>query len=349
LKWQGKSKQRLIVVKDDQESYLTNGLKRYASEMDDENTCFDSEASEDELVEHVVVEIIDQDENNTSCQNEDHNQVDLNKIMTMISEIKETHEKEMQNAIAQVAKSEAANKALVEGQSKMAAEIRKLKSTVEELENENKCIKMVLDIKQDEWQKVQTKKASSLKNNKQKFKISVQNSYTGLEIEDSQFTSFPEIVEIDEQTKRPSRKCENYTSNHKVNHSKISPGNAATKPQDPAKTNEKVTLVIGDSMVKNINSKKIERATGHRSVCHSYSGARVKQIEEKIKNDGDGQYDSVILHVGTNDLAHGDANKVAKDMDDLINEVKTHTKKIAVSNVIMRYDGRVHFNKIEQY
>ena len=169
LKWQGKSKQRLIVVKDDQESYLTNGLKRYASEMDDENTCFDSEASEDELVEHVVVEIIDQDENNTSCQNEDHNQVDLNKIMTMISEIKETHEKEMQNAIAQVAKSEAANKALVEGQSKMAAEIRKLKSTVEELENENKCIKMVLDIKQDEWQKVQTKKASSLKNNKQKF------------------------------------------------------------------------------------------------------------------------------------------------------------------------------------
>ena len=46
LKWQGKSKQRLIVVKDDQESYLTNGLKRYASEMDDENTCFDSEASE---------------------------------------------------------------------------------------------------------------------------------------------------------------------------------------------------------------------------------------------------------------------------------------------------------------
>jgi hypothetical protein len=71
---------------------------------------------------------------------------------------------------------------------------------------------MVLDIKQDEWQKVQTKKASSLKNNKQKFKISVQNSYTGLEIEDSQFTSFPEIVEIDEQTKRPSRKCENYTS-----------------------------------------------------------------------------------------------------------------------------------------
>jgi hypothetical protein len=63
LKWQGKSKQRSIVVKDDQESYLTNGLKHYANKMVDENTCFESE---DELVEHVVVEIIDQDENNTS-------------------------------------------------------------------------------------------------------------------------------------------------------------------------------------------------------------------------------------------------------------------------------------------
>ena len=81
----------------------------------------------------------------------------------MISEIKETHEKERQTAIAQVAKSEAANKALTEGQSKMAAEIQKLKSTVEELENENKCVKMVLDIKQDEWQKVQTKKEAESK------------------------------------------------------------------------------------------------------------------------------------------------------------------------------------------
>jgi cell division protein FtsB len=56
----------------------------------------------------------------------------------MFSEIKETHE---------MAKSEAANKALTEEQSKMVAEIQKLKSTVEELENEKNCMKMVLDIK----------------------------------------------------------------------------------------------------------------------------------------------------------------------------------------------------------
>ncbi len=85
LRWQGKSNQRLVIVKDDHVSYLENGLKCYASEMDDENTRFVSEGSEEKLVKHVVVDFADQDENNTSCHNEDHDQLDLNKIMTMIS------------------------------------------------------------------------------------------------------------------------------------------------------------------------------------------------------------------------------------------------------------------------
>ena len=88
LKWQGKSKQRLTVVKDNQQSYLLKALKGYASEMDDENTVntfSDSEANEGKFVKHVVVEIIDQDENNASCFNNDRYLQDLNKIMSMIS------------------------------------------------------------------------------------------------------------------------------------------------------------------------------------------------------------------------------------------------------------------------
>ena len=351
LKWKGKSKQHLVVVKDNQNSYLANGLKHCANEMVDVNTHFNSKSSEDEFVEHVVVEIIDQDENNVSCHNEDQNQLDLNKVMTMISELKEMHEKERQNAIAQAAKSEEKNQALIEGQTKMAAEIQALKTTVEKLENENKSIKLILDFKQDEWVKVQAKNGSTLKTNERKSKISIKNSFIGLEIEDTNFTSFPEIVETDKETERSSQKKENYHVNNDANFPKVSktPGNTATKHQDPAKPNDIVTLVIGDSMVKNIDSKKIERASRHKSVCHSYSGAKVKQIEEKLKNDSNGKYDSVILHVGTNDLSHSDANKVARDMDDLINEVKIHTNKIAVSSVIRRYDGKVYSNKIDQY
>ena len=75
-------------------------------------TC--SEANEGKFVEHVVVEIIDQDENNASCFNNDRYLQDLNKIMSMISQLREAHEKERLNAITQAAKYEATNKALTE-------------------------------------------------------------------------------------------------------------------------------------------------------------------------------------------------------------------------------------------
>ena len=65
---------------------------------------------------------------------------------------------------------------------------------------------------------------------------------------------------------------------------------------------EKAVLVIGDSMVKNIDEKKLKRAAKKATVCHSYSGARVCQIEE-YWNEGD-QFEEIILHVGTNDLVH---------------------------------------------
>ena len=244
----------------------------------------------------------------------------------------------------------------------MAAEIHESKSTVERLENENNCIKMVHDIKQDEWQKVEASKWSSLTQNKMKYKYykinttmtPVQNKFTGLEVEDANLTSFPEIVEYDEQSETSNQMNENYPPNHYTNPHKITKRSVNTETK-PSKSKEqtnldgRITLVIGDSMIKNIKREKIKRASGQKSVCHSYSGARVKQIEEKLKNDTNGQYVSNILHFGTNDLAHTDAEEVARNMDKLLQEAKTHSKKVAVSNITRRYDGKVHSNKIDHY
>ena len=71
----------------------------------------------------------------------------------------------------------------------------------------------------------------------------------------------------------------------------------------------------------------------------------MKKIEDKLKNDGNYKYDSVILRVGTNDLAYAD--KVAKNMGDLFNEVKPPTMKTAVSSVIFGYTVCSHSNHIE--
>jgi hypothetical protein len=103
-------------------------------------------------------------------------------------------------------------------------------------------------------------------------------------------------------------------------------------------------------MVKNIDEKKIERATRGKSICHSYSGATVPQLRQKFQENCDeDKYKAIILHIGTNDLVREDADNVAKKMDVLIEEVKSQAEKVAVSSVIERLDGRVSASKIASY
>ena len=61
------------------------------------------------------------------------------------------------------------------------------------------------------------------------------------------------------------------------------------------------------------------------------------------------QYGTIILLVGTNDLVREEPQKVAADMDNLINKAKAHTNMVAVSGAIKRYDGKVKNYKIENY
>ena len=80
----------------------------------------------------------------------------------------------------------------------------------------------------------------------------------------------------------------------------------------------------------------------------------MEQISSKIKeywSEGE-QYDTVVLHVGPNNLVSEDPERVAAKMDELIENLKDHAKKIAVSSVIKMYDNRVpasnitHFNNL---
>ena len=50
---------------------------------------------------------------------------------------------------------------------------------------------------------------------------------------------------------------------------------------------ERNVLLIGDSMVKNIDYKKLERAARKKTVCHSYSGAKVwGKLKRRLTNIG---------------------------------------------------------------
>ena len=72
-----------------------------------------------------------------------------------------------------------------------------------------------------------------------------------------------------------------------------------TKPANPENV-EKTVLVIGDSMVKHSDAKKIAKAARCKAVSHSYSGATIHQLTEKFNDEIEEQkYHTVILHVGT--------------------------------------------------
>ena len=112
-------------------------------------------------------------------------------------------------------------------------------------------------------------------------------------------------------------------------------------------THKKTVLVIGVSMVKNIGASKIGRAARSKAISHSYSGATVNQLTKKFENhQSEQEFSTVIIHVGTNDLVHDEHKKVAANLENLINKVKVHTEKIAVSGTIKLYDCKLNNKKL---
>jgi hypothetical protein len=82
-----------------------------------------------------------------------------------------------------------------------------------------------------------------------------------------------------------------------------------------------------------------------KAVHHSYSGATVEQIHQKIWEycNEDHNYQRAVIHVGTYDLAREKPDQVAKKIEELI------ANEVAASSVIRRYDNKVRASNITHY
>ncbi|XP_046858271.1 uncharacterized protein LOC124451700 isoform X1 [Xenia sp. Carnegie-2017] len=109
------------------------------------------------------------------------------------------------------------------------------------------------------------------------------------------------------------------------------------------------TLIIGDSMLKHIDPKKISWAARGKYTCHSFSGAKVKDIQQKVLEIPQNKYGTIIMHVGTNDLVYSSADEVATGLETLIVSSKKLAGKVGISSVIKRFDGKVSLNKMAFY
>ena len=101
--------------------------------------------------------------------------------------------------------------------------------------------------------------------------------------------------------------------------------------------------LIGDSLVKNIESRKLSRACRGKTIVECSRGAKIKDIHKKANEFlASGHIDgntALIVHCGTNDLAVENEDVAATNLRMLINDLKPKTKSLAISAVTLRNDS----------
>ena len=148
-------------MKDNEKKYLrsvleanaqTNGVKNEEKKIKTRSHVVDSnqQQQQDDLMQNA-------NQDHSLCTKCREYQPQIDNIMTLVTEIKTKQLEETQLAESKLAKLQININALSEQKNKMAAEIEQLKSTVVELSGDNANIKCILDKKQNEWTKVDTK------------------------------------------------------------------------------------------------------------------------------------------------------------------------------------------------
>ncbi len=128
-------------------------------------------------------------------------------------------------------------------------------------------------------------------------------------------------------------------------------GKSATIPLTssvkPIKGKKPKVLIIGDSMIKEIEAEKLSKTQSITKTC--IPGATVVKIRDQLVAAfiEDSGYDHVIIHAGTNDLADSQQDEVierVKEMAEKVTELSSSTK-ITISSIITKREPDVN-NKI---
>ena len=116
------------------------------------------------------------------------------------------------------------------------------------------------------------------------------------------------------------------------------------EPQNKQSSNSKARdigsdiVIIGDSIVKNIQPRKLSRKKVHK---YTFPGKTADQIEKEINSDNLKVIPShIIIHVGTNNLPLETATECAQKIEKLATKVKKQfpDSKIGLSGVTVRHD-----------
>jgi lysophospholipase L1-like esterase len=90
---------------------------------------------------------------------------------------------------------------------------------------------------------------------------------------------------------------------------------------------KKTVVILGDSIVKNVQGWKLPNNASSKSLVKAFPGARVNDILHYVKLTLNHQPDEIIIHVGTNDVKHSSPRTIAEHIEDL--GIKVHCRRLS--------------------
>ena len=117
--------------------------------------------------------------------------------------------------------------------------------------------------------------------------------------------------------------------------------NGQTK-DEMANTKKRNTVILGDSIIKDIEPYKMRQAIGksEKLFIKSFAGANIEAMEHYVKPTKKHENDLIILHFGTNDLrSNTHAHEIAQGIINVAVDMKTENNELMISGIITRRDN----------
>ena len=148
----------------------------------------------------------------------------------------------------------------------------------------------------------------------------IEQSYVA---EASEATNDPKKRNLDgsEQSSKAGRKEQSYRQSRNVRQTKDNHGSS----QDRNSPNDAPILLIGDSITKNIDPRKMSR---RRTVKICLPGERAEQITAEVKSIPVINPSHVIIHAGTNNLPTDSEYECTKHVEDLAKLLKQDSQTL---------------------
>ena len=126
----------------------------------------------------------------------------------------------------------------------------------------------------------------------------------------------------------------------------------ATKPrkgQDrhrniKAKSIKSPVVILGDSMIKMVQSSKLSRSAGQRVQIKTFPGATTTDMKHYVQPTLHTKRKTILLHVGTNDIQHKEPKEIVEDMKSLCEGIvgRNSSCEIAISEIVRRQDSALN-------